>query len=240
MMLAVGDGSRAVAEQGRRCRRIPGIHEDVGLAADVTATRYAGSVAQILTCPQCASQGVPVVDGLPTEQLKERSRRGEVLLGGRRCWGDQRDPAWGCRKCGSRLGRYCRLNARPFLDDHPGDGRGRPRSRCGAGGPKSSGATQRPNRGSRAWANPTVGERSHKPAQRATRSHTAPHGWRLRCHPGSAVQTSYMTARVGTDDESVFESATARESALPPTRPACSWRKPGRQRDRATETGTDR
>src|SRR5437868_6419486 len=58
-----------------------------------------------LHCPQCdAVDVVPVVFGYPSTDLEAKARLGEVVLGGCLCWGDERDPTWGCRSCGFLFG----------------------------------------------------------------------------------------------------------------------------------------
>jgi hypothetical protein len=49
-------------------------------------------------CPHCGSHDViPVVYGLPDEELEELARRGSVWLGGCIVWAGQ--PEWKCRAC---------------------------------------------------------------------------------------------------------------------------------------------
>jgi hypothetical protein len=56
-------------------------------------------------CTKCGSQDVlPLVFGYPDGEIEAKARRGEVALGGCICWGDMRDPRWGCRECGERWG----------------------------------------------------------------------------------------------------------------------------------------
>ena len=58
-------------------------------------------------CPKCGSVRVrPIAHGSPTPETEERSRRGEVALGGCMVFHDERDPALECRDCGNRFGAY--------------------------------------------------------------------------------------------------------------------------------------
>lgn len=58
-------------------------------------------------CPRCGSTHTrPIVYGSPTAETQERSRRGEVALGGCRVCHDERDRALECRDCGHRFGAY--------------------------------------------------------------------------------------------------------------------------------------
>ena len=51
-------------------------------------------------CPTCGSAAdvVPIVYGLPGEELMAAAKRGEVALGG--CLVSPDDPRWRCKKCG--------------------------------------------------------------------------------------------------------------------------------------------
>jgi hypothetical protein len=52
-------------------------------------------------CPQCGSeQTVPIVYGLPGDELLKEAEQGEVELGG--CCMRGNDPNWVCRECGHR------------------------------------------------------------------------------------------------------------------------------------------
>jgi transposase-like protein len=54
-----------------------------------------------ITCPRCGSSGagvVPILYGLPGEELFAGSVAGEVELGG--CCVGPRDPEWHCKACG--------------------------------------------------------------------------------------------------------------------------------------------
>ena len=54
-------------------------------------------------CPECASLRIaPIAFGLPGPELGEAAQRGELILGGCCCFGDERDPKWGCLDCGCR------------------------------------------------------------------------------------------------------------------------------------------
>lgn len=50
-------------------------------------------------CPSCGSKvnAVPIVFGMPEDELEEQARRGEVVLGG--CCVTGNDPRWFCKKC---------------------------------------------------------------------------------------------------------------------------------------------
>lgn len=50
-------------------------------------------------CPSCRSKvnAVPIVFGMPEEELEEQARRGEVVLGG--CCVTDDDPRWFCKSC---------------------------------------------------------------------------------------------------------------------------------------------
>lgn len=50
-----------------------------------------------LLCPECGSSLWRILWGLPDPT---RRRPKETLFGGCLCWGDKRDPKWGCPKCG--------------------------------------------------------------------------------------------------------------------------------------------
>lgn len=58
-------------------------------------------------CPKCGGKVVPIVYGMPMEELQEKADRGEVILGG--CCialdekGKQIDSKWGCVDCGERF-----------------------------------------------------------------------------------------------------------------------------------------
>ena len=53
-------------------------------------------------CPDCRSREVvPIVYGLPSAQLFEAARSGEVMIGG--CLVSQTAPEWSCRVCGRRF-----------------------------------------------------------------------------------------------------------------------------------------
>ena len=58
-------------------------------------------------CPKCGGKVVPIVYGMPMEELQEKTDRGEVILGG--CCialdekGKQIDPRWGCIDCDERF-----------------------------------------------------------------------------------------------------------------------------------------
>jgi hypothetical protein len=61
-------------------------------------------------CPSCGSANVAtLVFGYPSEETVARARRSEVMLGGCRCYGDGRDPRWGCFDCGTRWGEVIPL-----------------------------------------------------------------------------------------------------------------------------------
>jgi hypothetical protein len=45
------------------------------------------------------------VYGLPTAQLRALYAGEKVSFGGCRCWGDQRDPQFACRRCRTRFGQ---------------------------------------------------------------------------------------------------------------------------------------
>lgn len=50
------------------------------------------------TCPECGSADVvPIVYGLPSPELIEEAKRGEVSLGG--CCLTGNDPQWFCKAC---------------------------------------------------------------------------------------------------------------------------------------------
>jgi hypothetical protein len=50
-------------------------------------------------CPDCGSrESIPIVYGLPGEQLYDASHRGEVVLGGCVIWDG--NPQWSCPVCG--------------------------------------------------------------------------------------------------------------------------------------------
>ena len=50
-------------------------------------------------CPQCSSDEVlPILYGMPTDEAVERSRRGEVALGGCMVFPDA--PEYTCKNCG--------------------------------------------------------------------------------------------------------------------------------------------
>ena len=50
-------------------------------------------------CPKCgAPDALPIVRGLPTEELFELERQGRVALGG--CVVGDHDPEFRCRQCG--------------------------------------------------------------------------------------------------------------------------------------------
>ena len=49
-------------------------------------------------CPACGSLKVaPIVYGLPSEELEEEAKRGNVVLGG--CLVDEHNPEWACQTC---------------------------------------------------------------------------------------------------------------------------------------------
>ena len=56
-----------------------------------------------LSCPSCGKDNVlPVVYGLPGQELLKASARREVLLGG--CIIDRDSPEWQCTECGYAWG----------------------------------------------------------------------------------------------------------------------------------------
>lgn len=61
-------------------------------------------------CPQCSSaRALPIAYGSPTKETMERSRLGEVSLGGCMVHGPdgvEKDPAFVCRACGHRFGVF--------------------------------------------------------------------------------------------------------------------------------------
>lgn len=58
-------------------------------------------------CPKCGGKVVPIVYGMPMEELQEKADRGEVILGG--CCiacdenGKQIDPKWWCVDCDEKF-----------------------------------------------------------------------------------------------------------------------------------------
>lgn len=50
-------------------------------------------------CPKCGTKQhvIPIVYGLPDDELMEQSKRGEVALGG--CVMDEKNPHWLCKSC---------------------------------------------------------------------------------------------------------------------------------------------
>ena len=67
-----------------------------------------------LRCPGCDSAKVAkLVFGYPNERGRARARRGEIVFGGCRAWGDARDPKWACRACGLRWGEIIPLVVEP-------------------------------------------------------------------------------------------------------------------------------
>ena len=60
-----------------------------------------------IICPKCGGKVVPIVYGMPMEELREKADRGEVILGG--CCialdekGKQIAPQWGCIDCDERF-----------------------------------------------------------------------------------------------------------------------------------------
>ena len=63
-------------------------------------------------CPACGSLKVaPIVYGLPSEELEEEAKRGNVVLGG--CLVDEHNPEWACQTCDHSWGRRKDENPRP-------------------------------------------------------------------------------------------------------------------------------
>jgi len=59
------------------------------------------------TCPACGSADVlPIEYGLPTPELAEEAKRGEVVLGG--CCVTEFDPQWFCKACEHEWRSSCR------------------------------------------------------------------------------------------------------------------------------------
>ena len=58
-------------------------------------------------CPKCGGKVVPVVYGMPMEELQEKADRGEVILGGCCIALDEKgkhiDSKCGCVDCGERF-----------------------------------------------------------------------------------------------------------------------------------------
>ncbi len=50
-------------------------------------------------CPRCGGKAIPIVYGMPGPKLFERSKRGEVRLGGCVVMGDGNDPTHYCPAC---------------------------------------------------------------------------------------------------------------------------------------------
>lgn len=64
-------------------------------------------------CPKCGSSRIAAIAfGLPGPELGEAAQLGELLLGGCLCYGDDRDPRWGCLDCGCR-----EINQDIFFED---------------------------------------------------------------------------------------------------------------------------
>jgi len=61
-------------------------------------------------CPACGSASVArLIFGYPSKQGKALVRRGEAVMAGCLCWGDERDPRWACTACGERWGAIVQL-----------------------------------------------------------------------------------------------------------------------------------
>jgi hypothetical protein len=59
----------------------------------------------LLTCPSCGSADTArLVFGYPSPGHREALARREIILGGCRCYGDERDPKYACRSCHVRWG----------------------------------------------------------------------------------------------------------------------------------------
>lgn len=53
-------------------------------------------------CPRCGSkQVVPILYGMPSPEMIERSARGEIVIGG--CLTSENNPCWECLACGQQL-----------------------------------------------------------------------------------------------------------------------------------------
>ena len=55
-------------------------------------------------CERCAGPVVPIVHGMPGEELWGAANHGELAIGGCMVYGDGRDPSWACRSCGFEFG----------------------------------------------------------------------------------------------------------------------------------------
>jgi len=55
-------------------------------------------------CERCLGHVVPIVHGMPGEELWGAANRGELAIGGCLVYGDGRDPCWACRSCGLEFG----------------------------------------------------------------------------------------------------------------------------------------
>jgi hypothetical protein len=76
-------------------------------------------------CPECGSADVArIVYGGPIRELALHYRGENVLFGGDRCWGDERDPQFGCQSCGLHFGQIIPLTTSPgFATEDPEDDR---------------------------------------------------------------------------------------------------------------------
>jgi rubrerythrin len=52
-------------------------------------------------CPVCKGKVLPIIYGLPTEEMGEKARNGEVILGG--CIITEFSPSWHCPTCGTNF-----------------------------------------------------------------------------------------------------------------------------------------
>ena len=56
-------------------------------------------------CPKCGSNDiVPIVYGMPSDELFEKEGVHEVLLGG--CLVNEDSPCWHCKSCQNNWGKY--------------------------------------------------------------------------------------------------------------------------------------
>ena len=67
------------------------------------------------TCPKCGEKLIPIVFGMPSSELFEAEKRGEVILGGCEVFED--GPDYHCKKCNLDYSRDLKKAFKPENDD---------------------------------------------------------------------------------------------------------------------------
>ncbi len=73
-------------------------------------------------CPHCGGKAIPIVYGMPGMELFERSKRGDVRLGGCVIMGDGHDPTHYCPACDTEImPKSARAGEEGRAKEHPDD-----------------------------------------------------------------------------------------------------------------------